>query len=206
MKDLQIEILPELDWSSGDVTESLSKIFRHAADSGISVISWYRNGRQNARRLSIVFRSAGIILGVIGTTLPAVTPVLAIPPVFTTTFLALAAAFIALDRYFGSTETWTRRVKVEAKIRALLESFQMAWQMQKAKLAGDAPNAEEIQQLLHLAHEFLLRLNAVIAEETDTWIATLSSSTREIEKIEKIETHIAGTQIAGKVNRPNEMT
>src|SRR5690606_33827087 len=97
-------------------------------------------------------------------------------------FLALAAACVGVDRFFGFSRGWMRYITAALVLERLLSEFRLEWAMMRAKFGGRSPSPEQVQLMLQSIKEFLLRVDGEVEKETQEWIAEFQSSLAEIER------------------------
>jgi hypothetical protein len=185
--DLERPDLEELDWSAPHLSESLSRVFRHAVGLARSAEDWYARKRRAKSTWGRTLRVGAIVLGAVAAVLPILAEIFtddgepAIAPGWAAVALAVAAALIALDRYFGFSAGWMRFMAAELAITRLRHDFEYAWQAERAT-AGEAPSTSETAALLALAHKFVIAVDDAIANETGAWIAEFRTNLQQVEQ------------------------
>ena len=58
--DFSVKELPELDWGSGQASESLSKVYKHASDQCSDAFIWYSRSIRGKRRGAVSLRLGAI--------------------------------------------------------------------------------------------------------------------------------------------------
>ena len=81
--------------------------------------------------------------------------------------LALSAACVAFDRFFGLSSAWMRDVLGSQSIQRRLDQYQHHWA--EELLQADASAVPGIERRLRLIHSFLAVLHEIIGAETRTW-------------------------------------
>lgn len=167
--------LKELDWSAAHRAESLSAVYAHSTGYGTATESWYAEKRRPKRVLGRLLRAGAIVLGAVAAILPILGQIdthdgkPSIPPAWASVALAAAAAFVALDRFFGFSTGWMRFMDAELHVTRLRHDFEYAWQEAYAKLA-DPPSEQDVAALLERARRFVRAVDDVIENETKSWI------------------------------------
>jgi hypothetical protein len=105
-----------------------------------------------------------------------------IQPVWASIALAIGAALVALDHFFGFSSGWMRYIAAEQRIRQLLEAFQLDWEMQKANWHEATPSPEQIQGMLARAKEFTMEVTTAVRDETSDWIREFQGAIKQLEK------------------------
>lgn len=97
------------------------------------------------------------------------TAIRGIAPGWAAVSLAIAAAFISLDRFFGFSSGWMRFMEAELQLTRLRHTFEYAWNDLRAT-SQDPPDDAELAAYLKLAEEFVLAVDGIVAQETAGWI------------------------------------
>jgi hypothetical protein len=184
--DLKRSDLDELDWSSPQRSAALSTVFAHAVGLASNAEAWYARKRPAKRYWGRALRVGALLLGTAAAVLPILAEISttngkpAIPPGWSAVALALAAALIALDRYFGFSNGWMRFMEAELRVTRLRHDFEYEWNAQRS--LADPPGSAEIAALLELARELVLAVDDIVAEETSGWITEFRGSLERAEK------------------------
>ena len=183
--------LGELSWRPGEVKSSLHVIFHHASKNAAGTIDWYERKKDSkkvwARRLRVSAIIAVTIAGII--------PILAqifmrdgrpiIPPAWASVALAIAAALVILDRFFGFSSAWMRYIAAELKLSQILKEFRMDWEAERAAWEGREPNRDQVQVMLGKARAFITQVDEIVRKETDEWIRQFQNILKQIDKAAK---------------------
>jgi hypothetical protein len=193
----------ELSWDEEHLTESLQEVFRHAVAEAESSIQWYLTRIRTKRFWARAIRLAAIGCGAAAGILPMVAQLPgnenAIPPVWASIFLALAAALVVLDRFFGFSKGWMRFIATEMKLREILEEFRLDWESARAAWKGHAPGEGDVQEMLARAKRFVGQVHRMLRQETGAWIEEFQTALSEIDQAAKKEKREAEAQAAGDV-------
>ena len=73
-----------------------------------------------------------------------------IDPAWASVALALAAALVALDRYFGASDAWMRYMTAEMQIARLRQDFEYEWNIARAHGRREPAELDEVELLLAL--------------------------------------------------------
>jgi hypothetical protein len=189
-KNIDMLDFPELRWGmEEEVVASLRALYEHAEASAAQAIGWYIRAKSGKGLWSRTLRVAAILL----TTLGGLAPVLAsigwlggarglLVGQLGYVFLGLAAAAVALDRFFGFSSGWMRYINTAQTLQRLLAEFRFDWAVFGVQLSGRAPDADQVQIMIQRVKEFVLAVNYEVAQETQVWIADFQSSLAEIER------------------------
>jgi hypothetical protein len=173
--DIGREDLAALDWSESQRSASLKTLFASAMAFGVEAETWYASRRRAKKHWARLLRAGAILLGSAAAVIPILSQIFtsdgtpAISPGWAGACLVVAAALIALDRFFGFSESWMRFMAAEQKLARLRHGLQYAWNAQTTRL-GDPPADTEVTALLTLAGDFVLAVDDAVADETAEWI------------------------------------
>jgi hypothetical protein len=100
-------------------------------------------------------------------------------------FIALAAAIVGFDKFFGLSTGWMRFIVTQLSLERVLQEFHYDWaflltQQQEQHLETNIP-------LLHRAKDFTLKVEDLVRQETDAWVQEFQSGMVELAKILKTE-------------------
>ncbi|HYH82337.1 MAG TPA: SLATT domain-containing protein [Longimicrobium sp.] len=186
--------LGDLSWAAADVETSLAAVYSHVMKDADEALGWYQRNRVPKKRGGLSIRVMAVLLIAAAGLLPLViqladpllrdgqgNELVRINPLWSSFFVGLAAALVAYDRYFGLSSGWIRYVSTALSIRTAMEAFEMEWACQRATLAGAAPNAAQLEQMLAKCKEFANRLNSIVGDETNTWVQEFQASLKEVD-------------------------
>jgi hypothetical protein len=193
--DLEAASFPSrLDWSEQGSAASLRTLFEDADSKARQAIDWYLRDKRPKSRWSRSLRGVAIVL----TTGGGLTPLLAGSGLLQGTsvassipiplsqlgyvLLALAAATVLVDRYFGFSSAWMRYMTAAMRLKAARTSFQYEWTVMEARLRGGNPTVDQTEAMLLKINDFVRLLHAEIENETREWIVEFRSGLSELEK------------------------
>jgi SMODS and SLOG-associating 2TM effector domain 2 len=182
-EDIRQPELGELDWSGDGRAGALAAVYRHAIGYAEQSEEWYFSHRASKQLGGQALRVGAIALGAIAAILPVISELSdnAVAAGWATVALALAAAFLALDRFFGFSSGWMRFMVTGQEVASLRHEFEYEWQS-KAASAAEAPSDDQTLALLKLASGLVAAVDATIARETGAWVTEFDSALRRIEK------------------------
>lgn len=166
--------LRSADWSSSD--DTLAWLFHRVETYAMDTRDWYSRDKRAKQRTSLALTAAMIVLGLFGILVPLLTTagIDAINPSWGYLLLACAAGCAAIDRFFGISTAWSRDIRSEQALNAMMCDFQLEW----ASVSRASANSNgEIDRRMALLREFSHRVNEVIARETTGWMARLPQVT-----------------------------
>ena len=188
MADLKRSDLPELDWSPAARSASLSAVYEHATGLAKESERWYADNRPVKRIAGRTLRVLALVLGAVAAVLPILSQIFTAPdgqpeiePAWASVALVVAAALVALDRYFGASDAWMRYMTAETQIARLRQDFEYEWNIERAKLA-DPPTPDEAAALLALARKLVADVGDAVAAETGTWVADFKGTLQTTEQ------------------------
>jgi hypothetical protein len=190
----------KLKWSSPEETQgSIALLFQFVEAHVLDAIAWYAKHKRHKALLSRSLRLWAILC----TTLGGLAPILdslfsqdiTVEGAHLTLrigqlgyfFLALAAACIGLDRFFGFSSGWMRYITTMMSLDRALSEFRLDWALMIAKLGGRQPDADEVQQMIQRLKHFLAVVDTQVEEETQAWVAEFRLNLAEIEKSAKAQ-------------------
>jgi hypothetical protein len=183
--------------------ELLSAVREYTLASAMGAMGYYRVAKRPMKRGATWLRLTGLLaLGAGG-----VIPILAqmYPERFAAGWaslaLTLAAGAVALDRYFGFSSAWMRFTVAELKLQRELEQFRLDWQAEEARWV-DAPSAEQVQQGITTAKNFLSVMQQIVEAETAAWVTEFQSNLKQLDESARVRP-IADTSGAIQVTITN---
>jgi hypothetical protein len=192
--NLRLGDLSELNWTDDDVMASLRALFKAADGKAQDAIDWYLRQKTPKARWSRALRFAAILSTAGGAMAPLVagasatlgtqSPVLSGVPVSHLGYLllALAAAMVGIDRFFGFSTAWMRYMMSAMRLQAAQTAFRCDWNILEAQLRGDRPAVDQTTAMLQKIRDFSAGIDAEIETETKEWIAEFRSTLTEIDK------------------------
>jgi hypothetical protein len=198
-KDLGATITIDLKrlWDPGDAAGSLDAVFQYVAEDAIKAIGWYLKSKRTKKIGARVLRFAAIVFVAIAGILPVLLEMLpedsrfSIPAASASILAGLAAAMIALDRFFGFSSGWVRYISAEMRIRRILEEFRIDWAMEKSAWKDGTPDADQVRGMLERARAFNMQVNAIVQDETNAWITEFKANVKEIDELVKTRAEAA---------------
>jgi len=190
--------LAVLSWRPEDCAESLAAVFDQVTGEARAAIAWYPNKTGRKRRTAMALRVGAVI----ATAGAGVMPILAqmgvgengapiLQPAWASVSLAVAAALVGLDHYFGFSSGWMRFVATELQLRQQLLEFQMEWATERASWKGASPTDDQVQRVLSRAKAFVLGVSATVLEETNTWIAEFQTTLKQLDEAAKAKAAVS---------------
>lgn len=175
--DIQPAPIPDLDWRPEAVNDALDKLYRYAEARAIDAINWYMNQRRAKSSASRFLRIAAIVLGSVGGIFPLadVASEGGVNGERGYVFLAVAAAAVAFDRFFGLSAAWMRYMSTAMWLQRELAEFQLRWATKRAGLRGQAPGDLERDGMLLIIEEFLTVTARRVEQETLEWVSEFRS-------------------------------
>lgn len=179
------------NWDASKPDESLTLIHQWATKKTQDQIEWYESRRKSKRAGSQWLRTLSIFFAAIG----------ALCPLFDATnivsdkillgqwgyiSIALAAAIVGYDRYFGLSTGWMRYVVTQLSIEKVLAEFQYDWIILIAQQQSQQ-TPQSALSLLQKLKDFSLQVDTLVKQETDAWVTEFQSNISELEKTLKAE-------------------
>jgi hypothetical protein len=187
--DLVSGLSDGLHWEPGKQEDALKQLVAQALNLAQDAIAWYLRARRPKRFFATGLRLLAILAAAAAGIIPMLTDLTfrgrSIPAVWASILLAVAAACVALDRFFGYSSAWIRFITAELKIRQQLHEFQFDWEALRASWQGGAPTPEQVQDALQRCRVFLSFVDAVIREETAIWVQEFQETIRTLDEAVK---------------------
>jgi len=191
IRDLGPADLADLSWDNGSKRASIDALGRFVRKTAQDAIAWYCKSRQRKKSGAIWSRAGAIVLGSLAAIVPLLSPLLLedgkpwLSPAWASVSVALAAALIALDRFFGFSSGWTRYITTELRLHKLLDDFQIQWEAEKASWKGAEPDDTQVRRMLDKAKAFASQVHTQIVNETNAWVAEFQSTLRQLDEAAK---------------------
>ncbi len=182
--------LEGLSWEQGQRAGSLDILYQHARRQGEAAIAWYLRSKRPKKRGACWLRVSAILLATVAGLIPILAAIFVdqngtpeIPPAWSSVALGLAAACVALDRFFGFSSAWMRFIWAELEIRTKLQDFQMEWEQARAGWQGAEPSEEELHDAIGRCRAFVSEVDGVVKDETARWINEFRQTLKEIDRL-----------------------
>ena len=190
-----IESLPleELSWKdANEIEASIRKAYVYAEQRAQQAIQWYLRNKgwksfwsRSMRISAILLTTLGGLAPIVGSTGWLRADVEPAVRMLGYVFLALAAACVGLDRFFGFSSGWMRYIMTALALETALSEFRMEWAMIVAKLGGETPTSEQVQSMLQRLKEFVAFVDGKVEEETRDWVSEFKTSISDAERTAK---------------------
>jgi hypothetical protein len=173
--DLERPNLPQLGWDRDSRAASLTTVFEHAVGLSVKAEEWYAVKRPAKRAAGRMLRVATVILGAIAAVIPILSEITttngkpAVAPGWAAVSLAVAAALITLDRFFGFSSGWMRFMQAEMQLTRIRHTFEYVWNSLRSS-SQDPPDDAQLKAYLKLAEDFVIAVDRIVAAETTAWI------------------------------------
>ena len=184
-------------WQDPEV--ALALLYRHAEARAIDAVDWYLEDKRGKRAWSRGLRVVAILLVIAG----AMQPVLdaAGPgrgePAWGYVLLALAAACVGFDRFFGLSSGWMRTMTTAQALRRRLELLQYDWAVECAKAATRTVDGKQVLTRVGLLRAFADDAAVLMQQETSEWVTEFQSN------LVQLETSAGRPSLAGARPRPH---
>lgn len=194
----------QYSWDSEHAMDSLDGLFAQITGEADNAINWYLKAKAPRKKRALFLRLSAIAMGAVAGVIPLLSQLIKdhngmpiIQPAWASVALAVAAASVPLDRFFGYSSSWMRYVVAELTLRQLNEEFQLDWESCKAQWCGQSPSCEQIQVTLGRFKAFVTQVNTVVRQETDAWIQEFRATLAQLDETAKTASATGG---AGAVN------
>jgi hypothetical protein len=188
-----LAVFSKIEWTDENLVESLNKIFFALNDLIQSDVEYYNKQRYKHRRLSNFTRGGALIFGTIGILAPLLHN---LPPELKPDFInnssayalgylsmAIAAAFLTLNRLFGATGGHVRYVMAQLALGRLMTDFRLEWSKWMATNRRDPKVTEpqELEKAFKLFKNVSKDAYQIVQDETKIWSKTITDALEEFE-------------------------
>jgi hypothetical protein len=183
--------LLNLSWKESDIDGSLNTLRRYAETEAQKQIDWYNEKRATKAKISTTLRFAAILLFVVGSLVPIMKAALSSHAVEILPFdfgesgyllIAVAGGCVAMDRFFGYSTGWIRRITTALAIEKSLEEFRMEWARNRSKLRGGVPDETQLDQMILSCENFSATIRGQVEQETKAWVVEFQGNLVQLEK------------------------
>jgi hypothetical protein len=122
------------------------------------------------------------VLPVLSQILDAGSSGIVIQPAWATVALAIAAALIVLDRFFGFSSAWARYMVTGQAITEALNQFRLNWQLAASKSSANELTQDSFDELLGLAKALTMEKDRLVKVETLQWVKEFGESLAEMDR------------------------
>ena len=163
-----------------DTEAALTQLYRYAEGRAIEATEWCLADKRGKRIWSRGLRLLAILLVTAGALQPLLDAA-ALGPSRTAwgyVLLALAAACIGFDRFFGLSSGWRRSMTCAQA----LEQLQYDWAAECARSATRTVDPKQVQNRLALLRVFSDDMAALLQQETASWVLEFQSNLLRLER------------------------
>ena len=184
-QDLRAEPFPTAAMEQWHDTEAaLTQLYRYAEGRAIEAADWYLADKRGKRIWSRGLRLLAILLVTAGGLQPLLDA--AAPGTGRTAWgyvlLALAAACVGFDRFFGVSSGWMRSMTSAQALERRLELLQYDWAAECARSAARTVDPKQVQNRLALLRAFADDVAALLQQETASWVLEFQSNLLRLER------------------------
>jgi SMODS and SLOG-associating 2TM effector domain 2 len=167
-----------------DTESALAKLYRYAEGRAIEATDWYLQDKRGKRIWSRGLRLLAILLVTAGALQPLLDAAAPGPSrtAWGYVLLALAAACIGFDRFFGLSSGWMRSMTTAQSLERRLEQLQYDWAAECARSASRTVDPKQVQNRLALLRAFSDDVAALLQQETAEWVLEFQSNLLRLER------------------------
>jgi SMODS and SLOG-associating 2TM effector domain 2 len=183
-RDLRAGPIPAAGLEQWQDTETaLTQLYRYAEARAIDAIDWYLGDKRSKRIWSRGLRLLVILLVTAGGLQPLLDAAAPGPSrtAWGYVLLALAAACIGLDRFFGISSGWMRSMTTAQALERRLEQLQYDWAAECARSAARTVDPKQAQTRLALLRAVSDDMAALMQQETAEWVLEFQSNLLRLE-------------------------
>jgi len=167
-----------------DTEAALTQLYRYAEGRAIDAIDWYLADKRGKRSWSRGLRLLAILLVTAGALQPLLDAAAPGPSrtAWGYVLLAMAAACIGFDRFFGLSSGWMRSMTCAQALERRLEQLQYDWAAECARSAARTVDPKQVQNRLALLRVFSDDVAALMQQETASWVLEFQSNLLRLER------------------------
>ncbi|WP_207063328.1 SLATT domain-containing protein [Motiliproteus sp. SC1-56] len=179
-----------ITWDERQLDRLYTQAHAHASET----IDWYLTQKAGPKRWSRGCRMVAILGGAVGGLIPLISGAGLVGPAgwlgldpaqfaqLGYIALALGAASLSLDRFYGYSRKWMRFMTTQHRLEILLTEFHLEWVELKRRQENHPDPAQHEQTMLARIKAFRLEVLQVMGDEMQTWIGEFQSSLAALEK------------------------
>jgi len=182
--NLYPSLFDDFEFDATDTISQLNFLRQHVEKKAFEAIHWYLTRKTSQAQWSRFLRASAILLTTLGGLLPILQGMDNSMQYgqYGYISLALAAACIGLDKFFGFSSAWIRYMTTQMSLQRALAEFQMDWVLLWTEIQQQQPQIEEQKQLLQRIKEFHLQIVSETAQELQAWVSEFQSNLVQLEK------------------------
>jgi hypothetical protein len=167
-----------------DTEAALTQLYRYAEGRALDAADWYLQDKRGKRIWSRGLRLLVILLVTAGGLQPLLDAAAPGPSrtAWGYVLLALAAACIGLDRFFGISSGWMRSMTCAQALERRLGQLQYDWAAECARSASRTVDPKQVQTRLALLRAFSDDVATLMQQETAEWVLEFQSSLLRLER------------------------
>jgi ABC-type multidrug transport system fused ATPase/permease subunit len=167
-----------------DTEAALTQLYRYAEGRAIEAVDWYLQDKRSKRIWSRGLRLLAILLVIAGGLQPLLDAAAPGPSrtAWGYVLLAMAAACIGFDRFFGLSSGWMRSMTTAQSLERRLEQLQYDWAAECARSASRTVDPKQVQNRLALLRVFSDDVAALMQQETAEWVLEFQSKLLRLER------------------------
>ena len=167
-----------------DTEAALTQLYRYAEGRAIDAVDWYLQDKRSKRIWSRGLRLLAILLVIAGALQPLLDAAAPGPSrtAWGYVLLAMAAACIGFDRFFGLSSGWMRSMTTAQALERRLGQLQYDWAAECARSASRTVDPKQVQNRLALLRVFSDDVAALMQQETAEWVLEFQSNLLRLER------------------------
>ena len=170
--------------------EGLQALAADLEKRAVEAANWYLRNKIWPRRLSRLLRFLAILFGVLGGLAPLVagttlfgdgSPALSGANQWGYILIALAAASLVFDRYFGFSSSWMRYMTAQMALQRALEKFQLSWGLWRIRASSNSLDDDQQAAAISLLTAFQEQVGDLVDQEFQAWISQFKEQLAELQ-------------------------
>jgi hypothetical protein len=180
--------LSRLAWDEMGLEASLQSVYDHTLAEARALQGWYQRDTKHKGFWAKNLRLVAVVATSIGGAIPMLAQVIKLPvigpidPIWSTIMIAVGAAALGLDRFFGFSSGWIRSMTASLNIEAWLKEYEYDWALQRSMLAGSRPTPAQAQMMIQKSTAFTAKISATVQEETRQWTEEFQASLKTLDQ------------------------
>ena len=175
--NLKLDVFENWNCKSDEAGQSLGELYKSCLDLVSDCVAWYDREKASVSNFAKLLRFFAIaISGIAGLLLICSQQPEGISSGWANAAITIAGTLVAIDRFFGYTESWIRFTESANRLRTMTRRFKLDWESQRLNWIHGIPNAEQAESAVKLADSFVSGVDSIVTNEIDDWAARFRSN------------------------------
>jgi len=172
--------------------DEYNQLYQRVEDKALEIIDWYLKRKTIQAMGSRILRILAIFFTIVGGVMPLLQGLLLenLSSQLGYIALALAAACVGADKFFGFSSGWMRYMLTQLSLQKALAEFQLGWMLLWADIDKQQPTPEQRKKILQYLIDFQAKLFTEINQETQTWMIEFQSNLIQLERSTRTQSQL----------------